>query len=80
MRTYINCKSENNDTFQTILVKHKWEKKHGYAVGVNPDFVLFNSRWHRIRSVYISSKPYAYLRYYIGKKSQSDKYIVNIEY
>ena len=80
MKTYLHLKTERNDCFQTICVPHKWECKHGYAVGVNPDFVLFNSRWHRIRSFYELGTPYANLRYFIGPKKTNELFRIGFEY
>lgn len=80
MKTYLHLKSNRNDCFQTLEVKHKWECKHGYAVGINPDFVLFNSRWYRIRSFYRNGNPYGNLIYYIGPKKTNEQFRINFSY
>lgn len=82
MKTYLHLKSERNDCFQTLEVKHKFARKNGTLVGAIPKYVLFISRWRTVKATPIpsDSAPYTSLRYYIGKKSESERFTVQFVY
>lgn len=67
MITYIHLKSDRNDCFHTLRLKNK--QKDG------KDFVLFNSRWYRVKM--FLTRPdinTRHLNYYIGKFSTKDQF------
>lgn len=80
MKTYIHLKSEREDCFQTLSLQFKFAKRDGVSNGANPAFVLFNSRWWKIRSCYVPGTPYANLVHYIGPKKTMEQYKISFEY
>lgn len=80
MKVYIHLKSERNDCFQTISLPFKYAKRDGIAIGANPAFVLFNSRWHKIRSTYVPGRDHANLVHYIGPKKTMEQFRIQMEF
>lgn len=69
MITYIHLKSDRNDCFHALRLNHKQKGEK--------DFVLFNSRWYRVKRwhVFVDNNLIRF-EYYIGKFSTRDQFSI----